>query len=501
MLRIALASLCFYCFAGLFFQSSAQSTHLGITAHRGNSTQFPENTLPAFKSALSLGVDWVELDVYKTKDGKLVVLHDATTGRVGNQNLDVAQSTYDQLKKVDVATDFRKRTGKSIRECPPQTIPLLEDALKLFAAQSKTRVSIQPKTDCVAEAIALVRKNQMEKKVGFNDGNLAYMANVKKLAPAIPVFWDRPANTDIREDIRIAKEHGFESLVINEKGLTEEKINQLKIAGIEPGVWTVNERDDLIRFLDMGVARIYTDDPALLIDLKKVHQTVVCEGAYEVHLQGICTDQKSSIYWSWTTAIVRTDMQGKILASVAAPSHQGDLCYHNGKLYVAVNLGEFNKPAGEAKSWVYEYDALSLKKLNEYPVPELVHGAGGMEYNDGKFMIVGGLVPGINENYVYEYDEKFRFIRRHTVASGYTLMGIQTIAYANGTWWLGCYGKPAVTLRTDDTYRFQGQTVFDASLGIAPYSSTHLWIGSNVRLPGQGHVGRVRLVEIEKIAK
>ncbi|MFC5411081.1 glycerophosphodiester phosphodiesterase family protein [Larkinella bovis] len=501
MLRTAFAFICLSCFVTLSFQARAQSLHPGVTAHRGNSSQFPENTLPAFQSALSLGVDWVELDVYKTKDGKLVVLHDATTGRVGDQNLVVANVTYEQLKKVDVAAGFRKRTGKSVRECPPQRIPLLEEALNVFARQSKTRVSIQPKTDCVAEAIALVRKKKMEKMVGFNDGNLTYMATVKKLAPNIPVFWDRPANSDIQEDIRIAKEHGFESLVINGKGLTEEKINQLKIARIEPGVWTVNERDDLIRFLDMGVARIYTDDPALLIDLKKVHQTIVCEGAYEGHLQGICTDQKSSIYWSWTKAVVRTDRQGKILASVAAPSHQGDLCYRNGKLYVAVNLGAFNKPAGSAKSWVYEYDGITLQKLNEYPVPELVHGAGGMEYHDGKFMLVGGLVPGMNENYLYEYDEKFRFIRRHTVASGYTLMGIQTIAYANGTWWLGCYGKPPVTLRTDDRYQFQGQTVFDASLGIAPYSRTHMWIGSNVRLPGQGHVGRVRLVEIEKIAK
>jgi hypothetical protein len=327
------------------------------------------------------------------------------------------------------------------------------------------------------------------------------MIQVKKLEPKLHVFWDRPAQHDIEEDIKIAKEYGFESMVINEKGMTEEKVNLLKMAEIEPGVWTVNERSQLIKFLQMGVSRIYTDAPALLIDLKKEYKVIVCEGAYASHLQGIETDNKNSIFWSWTTEVVRTDMEGKILARVAALNHQGDLCYQDGRLYVAVNLGKFNQPAGAAKSWVYEYDANTLRELNQYPVPELVHGAGGITYYNGSFWVVGGLVPGIDENYLYEYDKKFNFVKRHTIASGYTLMGIQTITNHLNSWWLGCYGKPPVLVRADAQQNYQSTHIFDASLGIAPYSPTHMWIGSNINIKGKGHVGRLTLTPIASMTK
>ncbi len=495
------AFLCMILFTGIQISGYAQTVHSGITAHRGNSEQFPENTIPAFESAIALGVDWVELDIFKTSDGKIVIAHDATTARAGDKALEISKSTYAELKKVDMATGFRKRTGKSTKDCPSQTMPLLEDVLRLFSGNTLTKVSIQPKMDCVEEAIAIVRKLNMEHKAGFNDGNLEYMSKVKKLAPEVHVFWDRPAAHDLETDIRIASDLGFESMVINANGMTEEKVSLLKMAGIEPGVWTVNTHDDLIRFLNMGVSRIYTDAPALLIELKKTHKTVVCEGAYPSHLQGIETDGQNSIFWSWTTEIVRTDMEGKIQARVAALNHQGDVCYRNGKLYVAVNLGKFNQPAGQADSHIYEYDALTLRELHQYPVPELVHGAGGIAFHNGRFMVVGGLVPGINENYLYEYDENFRFIERHTIASGYTLLGIQTIAYHNNNWWLGCYGKPAVTLQADSTYQLKGKYMYDASLGIAPYSGTQVWIGSNRHVQGKGYVGRARLVNIQEISK
>ncbi len=90
----------------------------GVTAHRGNSGDFPENTLPAFKSGIEVGADWIELDILRTKDGKLVVIHDKSTERVGDKNLSVPDSTYKELLAVDVATDFRRRSGKTVEECP-----------------------------------------------------------------------------------------------------------------------------------------------------------------------------------------------------------------------------------------------------------------------------------------------------------------------------------------------------------------------------------------------
>ena len=286
--------------------------HNGVTAHRGNSGEHPENTMPAFESGIKSRADWIELDIYRTKDGKLVVIHDQTTGRIGDRNLSVPDSTYDELLTVDLATGFRRSHGDSVESCPPQHIPLLEDVLRLVTGQRRTRVSIQPKMDCVAEAVALVKAMKAERWVGFNDGNLNFMSEVKRLAPEIPVFWDRAGNTGIDEDIRIAKSHGFSSLVLHQTGVTPEKIQKTKAAGLEVGAWTVNDRATMEKFLNMGVGRLYTDHPRMLLALKAGRQfrNVTCEGSYRHHLQGICTDGEDAIYWSFTTTLVKTDLSG-----------------------------------------------------------------------------------------------------------------------------------------------------------------------------------------------
>ena len=213
-------------------------------------------------------------------------------------------------------------------------------------------------------------------------------------------------------------------------------------------------------------------------------QAVECEGSYPRHLQGICTNDRDAIYWCWTDVLVKTDTVGRVLKKVPVASHHGDLCYHAGRVYVATNLGKFNRPAGEADSWVYVYDGDTLAELAKHPVPELVHGAGGMAYDDGKFIIVGGLPPDVNENYLYEYDLSFKFVKRHVLASGYTLLGIQTVTHADGAWWFGCYGKPAQLLRADDKFQFTGKWEFNASVGIAPIRGGRFLIAQNTSVKG-----------------
>lgn len=230
-----------------------------------------------------------------------------------------------------------------------------------------------------------------------------------------------------------------------------------------------------------------------------------CEGAYPRHVQGICTDERDAIYWCWTDTLVKTDADGRALATVAVASHHGDLCYHAGRVYVATNLGRFNQPAGAADSWVYVYDGNTLAELAKHRVPEVVHGAGGMAWHDGKFFVVGGLPPGVSENVVYEYDEGFRFLRRHVLASGYTLMGIQTVAHADGAWWFGCYGDPAVLLRADDTFRCTGKWDFNASVGIAPIGGGRFLVARNTSIKGDDgtvkrNQGRVDVARIDEKA-
>ncbi|MFM2096336.1 MAG: hypothetical protein RIS70_3460 [Planctomycetota bacterium] len=192
---------------------------------------------------------------------------------------------------------------------------------------------------------------------------------------------------------------------------------------------------------------------------------VECEGSYEHHLQGICIDA-NSIFWSFTTTLVKTNREGKLLKKVPVANHHGDLCHHDGRIYVAVNLGKFNEPEGQADSWVYVYSAATLEELSRHETQEVVHGAGGIGYREGRFYVVGGLPDGAEENYVYEYDADFKFQRKHTIKSGHTHLGIQTATFAHDRWWFGCYGTPKLLLVTDANFQMMGRHEFDCSLGI-----------------------------------
>lgn len=253
------------------FQTGAGNSDLqyGVTAHRGNSGNAPENTLAAVKSAIELNVEWVELDIHVTKDNKIVVIHDRTTGRTGDKDLVVANSTYDELRQVDVSTDFVKRKGDSYTVTDDATyIPLLEEVLQLFTSVKGTRLSIQPKADIVKEAVELVKKHNLEDSAGFNDGKLKYMKQVKQYAPEIQVNWDRPADLNLDKDIDIALEYGFEAIIINRKGITPEAVSKVTGADLEVGAWTVNNPETLEKFVNMGVQQIYTDYPDKLIEIK-----------------------------------------------------------------------------------------------------------------------------------------------------------------------------------------------------------------------------------------
>ena len=225
-------------------------------------------------------------------------------------------------------------------------------------------------------------------------------------------------------------------------------------------------------------------------------QEIACEGIYAQHLQGFCTNKKGTIYWSFTTTLVKTDQQGKVLNKVPVGDHHGDLCYHNDKLYVAVNFGRFNDPEGKADSWIYVYKASDLSLLAKHHVPQLIYGAGGMAYHDGHFIVVGGLPESLQENYLYQYDASFKFLKKHVLKTGYTNLGIQTAAFIDGHWWFGCYGNKL--LKTDTSFQLLRIHDFTCDLGIAEGSKHKYLIARGTTTKGKGCTGRLLSATFDK---
>lgn len=75
-----------------------------VAAHRGNSRYFPENTMPAFESALNMDIDMIETDLHMTKDGEIVMIHDSTVDRTTNGTGAVCDLTLAELRKLDAGS-------------------------------------------------------------------------------------------------------------------------------------------------------------------------------------------------------------------------------------------------------------------------------------------------------------------------------------------------------------------------------------------------------------
>lgn len=223
------------------------------------------------------------------------------------------------------------------------------------------------------------------------------------------------------------------------------------------------------------------------------------QGPFPQHLQGIAVDPTGAIYWSWTDRIVKTDTEGVVQATAEVPGHQGDLTWHDGRVVVAVNHGEFNDPEANHDSWAWVFDDASLEVIGKHRLPEVRYGAGGVCRAGDRYFVVGGLPVGLEgandaANEVHEYDAEFRWIGTHRLPGGWTRLGIQTAEFAYGRFFFGCYGEPPCVLVASpdlrDVDRLDGAR---GAYGIAKAPAGMLLIGWD-RAGEGGHGGGVTVM-------
>lgn len=140
-----------------------------VAAHRGAHLDFPENSMAAFRKAIELGIDIIELDVRCTKDGILVVMHDKTVDRTTNGSGAVSGFTFEEIRKLRL-----KHNGTVTEE----QIPTLEEALLL--AKGKILVDLDIKdANCINTIMETVTKTQTARNCFFFLDNPQHVKELK----------------------------------------------------------------------------------------------------------------------------------------------------------------------------------------------------------------------------------------------------------------------------------------------------------------------------------
>jgi glycerophosphoryl diester phosphodiesterase len=281
-----------------------------IEAHRGGRALFPENTLPSFANALTMGVGTLELDIGVTQDGVIVVSHerglnpdlarDADGAYVAPPGIPFVRLRLEDVKKYDVgqirpdSTYAAQFPGQ--RVVPGTRIPTLAEVVQLVRQSGDTHVRLNIETkidpdhpeespDPERFVALLLRQEKFNGRVMVQSFDWRTLLLVQKLAPEIPtvyltvqagssptVFLDKPSRWTAGFD---PVDHG-KSLprAIKAAGgaiwspyfgdVNPDLISEAHGLGLSVVVWTVNKPADITRMIDIGVDGIISDHPDVL---------------------------------------------------------------------------------------------------------------------------------------------------------------------------------------------------------------------------------------------
>lgn len=201
-------------------------------------------------------------------------------------------------------------------------------------------------------------------------------------------------------------------------------------------------------------------------------EPIRCQGWSSGHLQGLASDGES-IFWSFTSIVYKTDYTGKVLLKKEVPGHHGDLCCHDGKLYVTVSF-RLAKPVGirEYDAFIYIYNASDLSLVKKYDISNSVtFGVDGIEWFKDKFYVGDdkGKCIDVNHNTILVFSPDFNLLERKEVP-GLTMYGVQTITWSGGYFWLGNYirNSDTPTLQLDENLNFVAWHRMSIAIGALP---------------------------------
>ncbi len=228
---------------------------LTLVAHRGYSSQAPENTLPSIQKAAEFGFDYVEIDVRQTKDGVWVLMHDEDIGTVCDKSGKVSSFTYYDLVPCNIVK------GANVKDYPDLKIPTFEQALKTcLEFNVKPMIEIKDYTqEGLENLLKLIEKYGFTKTCSVISFHRRAVEIVRELNSDITIY-KLVSKLDKEEmEFCLANPDMGVSFNGNNKANTPEKIAELQKAGIPLACWTVDTAETMQKWVGEGVTWFVTN--------------------------------------------------------------------------------------------------------------------------------------------------------------------------------------------------------------------------------------------------
>ncbi|MEO0460632.1 MAG: glycerophosphodiester phosphodiesterase [Myxococcota bacterium] len=278
---VAVLSGVAWCMAALWIQLGAKerSRHPYFAkpapwaiAHRGGSKEWPEHTIEGYRKAVTLGVDVLELDVHRSIDGALVVIHDRTVDRTTNGSGEVASMTHEELKRLDAGFRWTDPHGEALFRGEGLRIPTLSAVFETFPG---VRFNVEMKSPGFADQLcSTIQKAKLETRVLVAEISGEALEAFRRVCPRVAT------SASVFEVIRfwalahvgLTAQAPADALQVPIAAgplpvFTGPLLRAAQTRRIPVHAFTVNDRVVMRTLIEQGVAGIMTDDPRVLLEV------------------------------------------------------------------------------------------------------------------------------------------------------------------------------------------------------------------------------------------
>jgi glycerophosphoryl diester phosphodiesterase len=254
---------------------------LEVHAHRGGAGLAPENTLAAFRKALELGVDALEMDLHVTRDGVVVVIHDGTLDRTTDGRGDVGDLSLEAVKRSDAG-------GKFAPAFRGERVPSLREVIDLVKTSGNGRVRLDLELkyhqarpgrpeDFEERVLEILRGTGIAERVNVISFHHPSLTKVKALEPKIRTGLLAGGRMAPQDPVALVRQFRADYYSPNFRHVTSEAVAALHQAGIPIVPWTINEEAEMRRLMALGIGGlagdgIATDFPDRLMNLLNARQ-------------------------------------------------------------------------------------------------------------------------------------------------------------------------------------------------------------------------------------